>query len=219
MKGKKRIIFSIQLVSYPQLLSPNIMNLTGWCSVLLIKHTHTTHWFLALHQQHVIKMGPLKHPILPPLSFPQSHFLYLSVLLSVTFIKKKELYAGMFSNPWTMWRSLVLSAQSLQQHWHLKCVLKDKADLMKYFFLPLSVFFPVNIKNVFECSVFSCRLPVDALVTSLRNNIWVMSHSNFFLTSFIIALRWDLSGFQFWGNKTGFTGKKQRANVSTYVAP
>lgn len=90
MKGKKRIIFSIQLVSYPQLLSPNIMNLTGWCSVLLIKHTHTTHWFLALHQQHVIKMGPLKHPILPPLSFPQSHFLYLSVLLSVTFIKKKN---------------------------------------------------------------------------------------------------------------------------------
>lgn len=117
----------------------------------------------------------------------------------------------MFSNPWTMWRFLVLSAQSLQQHWHLKCVLKDKADLMKHFFLPLSVFFPVNIKN-------AAFFHVDALVTSLRNNIWVMSHS-IFLTSFIIVLRWDLSGFQFWGNKTGFTGPKQRANVSTYVAP
>lgn len=113
----------------------------------------------------------------------------------------------MFSNPWTMWRSLVLSAQSLQQHWHLKCVLKDKADLMKHFFLPLSVFFPVNIKNVFECSVFSCRLPVDTLVTSLRNNIWVMSHSIFFLLLLLLLYAEISADFNFEVTKLALQGR------------
>lgn len=151
---KSRHNFVSSLVLYLLLSLQSIVNLLSWCSLLHIKRTYDIiHWISGLNSSSFPpphKNGPASHlgknpfPSWSQVS-PKSHFLSLSVPLSLTFIKD-TIYWNMLENLWTIWGVLVLTSQSLLQPQHWKCCLKDKGDLMKH----LCLFFRSKLLKMYS---------------------------------------------------------------------